>query len=839
MSTPAAALAQVRRLPFRLDHAAWTAFLEASLLPGGAWRPGEFDRARWLFTGDVDNPMTTTTRCRATACEALVDSRTICSPCRRALSESGLELAEFVAAHRPQPAHQSLAGATCIVARDGVACGRRRRSNQTGLCHAHTTQWNRRGKHLGVTLEQWCAEVAQPLAARDACMVSECPADARLDVALCGWHFRAWRESQDGLPLGRGEDAERWAARQLPWLRRNQFSLAALPLTVRVELLYGLQQRDRQGQSIDPSAMRSLAGALGDLDALATTSYEELRRRVPKTGNVAAYARMAWRVVALKFEAFLGIDHAHGDVWDCLALDLETPRVGRRPNMATIDFGPIRQDWLRQATKHWVATIRPATNEIKRAIQVATIASATLGRRPGGGHDPKDLGFAEVTAVYQAVKGATRSDGRLYDSHYRRGLLARFWAVIDLGRASGLLGELPGTFTRSTTQRIVATEANEDEIGKAIPETVIAQLDAHLDLLGADRTYGRVWSATDTKAMFAAAYVVLRDTGRRPGEVVSLALDCVETDGDEHALVYDNHKKLRLRRRLPITAETAAAIDRWRQQRSGLVLPACAEGFLFPAPNQSQGPGHLTATRLAQALRAWVGAIPILRSDVPGPDGTPLPFDRKAIYPYAFRHSYAQRHADAGVGVEILKELMDHKDMQVTQGYYTVSLKRKRQAISVMGRYVADRTGAARPGPGSATGYALASVAVPFGNCIEPSNVKAGGKGCPIRFQCAGCGFYRPDPSYLPAIETHINALRADRESAVAMDADDFVVRNLADQADAFTNVAAAMRDRLAQLPDDERAEVEAASAVLRKMRAGRNPSEGRKLIPLSVDGVS
>ena len=61
----------------------------------------------------------------------------------------------------------------------------------------------------------------------------------------------------------------------------------------------------------------------------------------------------------------------------------------------------------------------------------------------------------------------------------------------------------------------------------------------------------------------------------------------------------------------------------------------------------------------------------MLSSDLPGPDGTPLPFDRSAIYPYAFRHSYAQRHADAGVSVEILKELMDHKDLSVTQGYYT------------------------------------------------------------------------------------------------------------------------------------------------------------------------
>ena len=60
-----------------------------------------------------------------------------------------------------------------------------------------------------------------------------------------------------------------------------------------------------------------------------------------------------------------------------------------------------------------------------------------------------------------------------------------------------------------------------------------------------------------------------------------------------------------------------------------------------------------------------------LHANLPGPDGTPLPFDRSAIYPYAFRHSYAQRHADAGVSVEILKELMDHKDLSVTQGYYT------------------------------------------------------------------------------------------------------------------------------------------------------------------------
>ncbi len=264
---------------------------------------------------------------------------------------------------------------------------------------------------------------------------------------------------------------------------------------------------------------------------------------------------------------------------------------------------------------------------------------------------------------------------------------------------------------------------------------MIAQLDAHLDLLGVDGNYGRIWSPSDTNALFATAYQGLRDTGRRPGEVVSLRTQCVERDGEDWALVYDNHKKGRLRRRLPITAATAWIIQAWQVRRAGIDLPQCAEGWLFPAARESSGTGHLTTIRLSQALR----------------------------------------HADAGVPA---------------------------------------------PASGSASTYQVRSVAVPFGNCIEPSNIKAGGKACPIRFQCAGCGFCRPDPSYLRAIEDHVRTLKADRETAVALGADDFVVRNLSDQADAYRQVAATMCDKLAALTDEERSEVEEASATLRKLRA-------------------
>lgn len=736
MSTPmGTAPAAAKVVPYRLEHDAWRAHLRAALLPDGGWRPGEFDSARWVFTGDPDNPATTSTRCKVRACDTVVASRSLCGSCQRDRACSGLDEDAFVAAHVPS---------------------RKRRPT------------------------------VQP----------------------------------------RG-------------LRVNQFSLAELAPTVRWELLYAVQQRDKQGQRLDPTAMRRLTGSLVGLDALATTSDPQVQQRLGNTPIVHSYARMISRVVGLKFEEFRGVRHTDKDVWDCLALELETPRSGRRPNLTTtLDFTAISQRWLRDAAKEWVRTFRPAdTGELSRTVQACTLASQALARRPGGGYQQCELRYADMEAVFQEIRNARGHSGRVYESRYRRGLWARFHAVLELGRKTELLAELPSAFNRHSTQTIGREESNEEEIGKALPETVIAQLDQNLHLLGADRTYGRAWSAAATKALFRTTYEILRDTGRRPNEVVSLAVDCLEVIGGDYFLIYDNHKKKRHRRRLPITAETAQIIQRWQGYRARLDLPDSTLRWLFPAWGETTGPGHLSTNRLVRAFKGWAEAIPILHSDLPGPDGTPQPFNRSLIIPYALRHSYAQRHADADVAVEVLKELMDHKDLKVTQGYYTVSLQRKRDAIEVMSRYVHDRTGTPAPASGSAAAYELKSVTVPFGNCLEPSNVKAGGKACPIRFQCAGCGFYRPDPSYLPTIEEHINTLKADRETARAIEADEFVLRNLTDQAEAFTRVAARMRDTLDALPEAERAEVEQASAVLRQARARRDLAAGRSLLPLSVKG--
>ena len=63
------------------------------------------------------------------------------------------------------------------------------------------------------------------------------------------------------------------------------------------------------------------------------------------------------------------------------------------------------------------------------------------------------------------------------------------------------------------------------------------------------------------------------------------------------------------------------------------------------------------------------------------------------MFPYAYRHTYAQRHADAGVPVDVLRELMDHLNLITTQGYYHVREKRRRNAVDRVTAMQFDRHG--------------------------------------------------------------------------------------------------------------------------------------------------
>jgi hypothetical protein len=112
---------------------------------------------------------------------------------------------------------------------------------------------------------------------------------------------------------------------------------------------------------------------------------------------------------------------------------------------------------------------------------------------------------------------------------------------------------------------------------------------------------------------------------------------------------------------------------------------------------------------------------------------------------------------------------MGHDAMQTTLGYYHVTEKRVRAAIDRVSDHQFDGQGR-RVFHGiqglladSHARMRVGQVAVPFGICIEPSNVKAGGQACPYKFTCLGCGHFRSDPSYLPELKSYLQQLLADR----------------------------------------------------------------------------
>jgi len=311
---------------------------------------------------------------------------------------------------------------------------------------------------------------------------------------------------------------------------------------------------------------------------------------------------------------------------------------------------------------------RPYLQRLRETLRACQAASGALAT--AGCIDPASLGAGDFTRIIDVISGQRRADGSLYSAAHRNLLLYQFCQVIEHGRASGLMAAVPDPFRPAHRHRI-REEPNEDELGKALPDTVIRQLDARLHLLGPAGRAGSI-TAASLQQMHQAIYQILRDTGRRPGEVVSLRTGCVEVIDGQHNLIYDNHKAARMRRRLPITTQTADLIMAWQQHRAELLTPPAIRHWLFPSPllRARQSHGHVTPACVCRAFKAWTGQIGTIDGELLGPDGTPAPFDPALVAPYALRPSYAQRHADAGVPVDVLRELMDHVAVATTMGYY-------------------------------------------------------------------------------------------------------------------------------------------------------------------------
>ena len=215
---------------------------------------------------------------------------------------------------------------------------------------------------------------------------------------------------------------------------------------------------------------------------------------------------------------------------------------------------------------------------------------------------------------------------------------------------------------------------------------------------------------------------------------------------------------------------------------------------------------------------------------------------------YAYRHTYAQRHADAGVPPDVLRELLDHLNFHTTRQYYRVGEKRRREAVDRLTAVQFDRHGnriwhqAKALLDSEHARRAVGEVAVPFGGCAEPSNVKAGGHACPYRFRCAGCDHFRTDASYLPDLTAYLDDLLRTRERlAAAAGLDEWARADAMPSAEEITRIRrliSRIKTTLDDLTPQERAETDQAVAAVRRHRAiSLGMPRIRQPLPVAISG--
>jgi hypothetical protein len=486
-----------------------------------------------------------------------------------------------------------------------------------------------------------------------------------------------------------------------------------------------------------------------------------------------------------------------------------------------LSFTGIAQPWLRLAAKRWAGEQLPrhrggGASKVREKINALVRLSEVLRLRPDHGNLPASLGRPDIEnflnrLAYSESTGTISRDRRIVVCRDVRAVLAGMRAL-GLTRAGQPAAGLGDDFTIGCGD--IPAEPEQGEPGRDLPPEVMRVLCDDLDTL--------------QPAEVKTAVQIGIDTGRRPEDILDLPLDCLQQDKDGAAvLVYDNAKAHRLGRRLPISQATAAVIIAQQHRvRARFPHTPLGELRLLPSPRRNpDGRRAITIAMLEQRHREWVAGLPPLRTL----DGAEV--GKTRIVPYAYRHTYAQRHADAGVPIDVLANLLDHRNLNVTRRYYRIGEDRRRDAVDRVTALSFDRHGnriwreAHALLESEHARYAIGEVAVPYGTCTEPSNVQAGGGACPVRYRCAGCDHFRTDVSYLPDLTAHLDDLLRTRERLTATidGVDAWARRDATPTQQEITKVRRLInrvKGDIAKLGDAERAQINEAIAVVRRHRA-------------------
>jgi integrase len=750
--------------------------------------------------------------CLVPRCTAAVESSGLCHACRARFTGFRGTVEEFVAIPRVFGQNGRAEQRLCLVC---CTSGHERAADRrNGLCFACELARKRHGQ----TVEEYVTG-ALPRPSFGRC--ARCERWAAYEVGLCRSCQKQWKS------LGR-PDLAQFASTPLPKGRVAslglEVDLSVLAERPRLEILYAFQAIWLDGGY----AWHGTRRLQGVVDALVRTGAGSLLDEAVIEGGWAGelYRRLRTAVEPLLADPERELER---DVW---RLGMLLPAGARR----LIDYRAISQPWLRELVKQWnrQRLVSHGVDMLRRAVRFAAALSAVLALRPDRGEDPSALGRQDVVDFLSHLR-AREQAGQITRGH-RAVCISLLRALLREARERGLHrppGPAAGlsdqfAFYDADIPRAVARDP-DGEPERALPQAVIDQLLSAEALALLHETAG--------EALACAVELQMR-TGRRPQEIAHAPFKCLEheqrvrEDGKLEALpvfVYRPEKRPKTRKELPIFAAERRLVKRM-QALARERFPEADPNRLPLLPRQvtnRDGLKPLSPGTLARKMRVWVSAL----DELSGPDGEP--FDRAKVFPYAFRHSYAQRLADEGASESELMDLMDHDSFDTTRGYFRIRAERRRRAAE-LGRkalfYSQGRRlmrGLEQLAEAEHKRMALGSLAVPYGACVEPQNVASMGGACKFMLKCLGCKHFRTDLSHLPALEAYERQLVSTRERLLAeteVDGLEGWARRAAlpseEEIERVRYLISRIRETLGELPAEERAELQELLAAERTSRS-------------------
>ena len=606
-------------------------------------------------------------------------------------------------------------------------------------CRRSTSSWGRCAAH------RWRREHASKVGG-EVCRVDGCEFPALPGRSLCDTHQDRLRARND--IRARKDIKPASVETYLGFVRAEReraagaYVLRSVSGTARLELQYLLQHEADVGRQVNPRRFNDLVGLVADarVPSLLSRDKDEWRRvaevtarHYAKLGTLAGYAHE--RLCELRDGA---VDPWAPDRWRMARLPLGGDRA--HDTTQTLDFGAIRRGWLRELLKRWARYRLQSGTLAPQGVSHALWSFKELER------------FCERSGI-ELADAEQLSRGLLEEflDHVARLPLARNTKHALLRHVKVVLDDLDrhGWVRLARDARYFRDElpSQSHSLPRFIDEAVMRQLESDVAL-------ERIGDETAITAV-----VVLMETGLRSQDALLLDADPVVVlpDGSP-VLRFVNHKRKR-EAAIPISDRLLARI-RDQQQRNARSFPD-GSPWLLPAIGGRNGQGrqpYCYAT-LLRRLKDWLAGLELVDAD-----GAPV-----TVTPHQFRHTLGTRMINEDIPLEVIRRMLDHGSLSMTQVYSRLSdtklrehFDNFRERINRRGEKVTlECDGVLGEATWTKERLARSRQALPNGYCGLPLQQR-----CPHPNACLSCDSFLTDVMFLDAHREHLT--RVDEQLAKA-----------------------------------------------------------------------